>query len=151
MLASWRALRVIFSKPRPRSLATSPFSPFPRASTRRYHARETVACGEDDDISDVRPEFFGTYSIILPPEPFVFGVSHIAQRPVPTHIPRPSYITSSIHGQSTFGGASDDGRTRLGSSGEQRLRQAAQLAQEVLEYAGTLVKVKADLVIRQQR
>ncbi|KAI0254876.1 methionyl aminopeptidase [Lactifluus subvellereus] len=143
MLASLRALRAI--SPKPCRLATSPLPPFPRASctsTRRYHAHETVASGEDDDSSDLSPEFFGTYSVILPPEPFVFGVSHIAQRPVPTHIPRPSYMTSPTRdGQSTLNGASDDGRIRLGSSREPRLRQAARLAREVLEYAGTLVKV----------
>jgi len=154
MLALWRALRrAISPKLRPRSLATSPFPPIPRASctsTRRYHAHETVASGEDDDISDLSPEFFGAYSVILPPEPFVFGVSHIAQRSVPTHIPRPPYMTSSTRDQSTLSGASDDGRIRLSSSGEQRLRQAARLAREVLEYAGTLVKVKADIVVRQQ-
>jgi methionyl aminopeptidase len=101
--------------------------------------------GEDDDISGLGAEFFGTYSVILPPEPFVLGVSHIVQRPVPEHIPRPSYVTSSIQGQSALGGVSDDGRILLGSSGERRLRQAARLARDVLEYAGTLVKVKADI------
>ncbi len=95
------------------------------------------------DISEPDDEFFGIYSVILPPEPFVFGVSHITQRPVPPHVPRPPYVTPSsrAHG----GGAtstSGDGRIQLGSSGERRLRSAARLARNVLEYAGTLVKVK---------
>jgi methionyl aminopeptidase len=160
MLASWRALYAIPSKLHPRSLATSPFPrlsrvsglmrPQPGTLTRRYHAHESVTSDEDDDISDLGAEFFGTYSVILPPEPFVMGVSHIVQRPVPEHIPRPSYMTPSAHGQSTLGEASGDGRIQLGSSAERRLRQAARLARDVLEYAGTLVKVKAGFVVRVQ-
>jgi len=96
------------------------------------------------DISEPNDEFFGIYSVILPPEPFVFGVSHITQRPVPSHILRPPYATPS---SARSGGAistSGDGRIRLGSSEERRLRSAARLARNVLEYAGTLVKVKTD-------
>jgi hypothetical protein len=93
-----------------------------------------------DNISELDDAFFGIYSVILPPEPFVFGVSHVAQRLVPPHIPRPPYVTpsSGVGATSTSG----DGRIQLGSSGERRLRSAARLARSVLEYAGTLVKVK---------
>jgi methionyl aminopeptidase len=111
-------------------------------STRSYYAHQSITSGEDDDISGLGAESFGTYSVILPPEPFVFGVSHIVQRPVPEHIPRPTYVTSSNQGQPTLGGVSDDDRILLGSPGERRLRQAARLARDVLEYASTLVKVK---------
>ena len=98
---------------------------------------------EENDTSELGAEFFGHYSVILPPEPFVFGVSHILQRPVPSHIARPSYVTPSAPDLSNPFVSSGDGRIELGSPGEWRLRRAAQLAREVLEYAGTLVKVKA--------
>ena len=102
----------------------------------------TVTHDEETDISELGAEFFGTYSVILPPEPFVFGVSHIPQRPVPSHIARPSYVTPSARGQSDPSVSSGDGRIQLDGPGEWRLRRAARLAREVLEYAGTLVKVK---------
>src|SRR5882762_3078272 len=35
---------------------------------------------------------YGTYSIILPPEPFQFGTSHIPVLPVPPSITRPQYV-----------------------------------------------------------
>ena len=111
----------------------------------------TVPHNEESDTSELGAEFFGTYSVILPPEPFVFGVSHIPQRPVASHIVRPSYVTPSNHGQSGPCVSSGDGRIQLGSPGEWRLRRAAQLAREVLEYAGTLVKVKAGVVVSQLR
>jgi len=106
---------------------------------------------EENDTSDFGAEFFGTYSVILPPEPFIFGVSHIPQRPVPSHISRPPYVTFSAHGQPDPCVSSGDGRIQLGSPREWRLRRAAQLAREVLEYAGTLVKVKAGIVVFQLR
>jgi hypothetical protein len=156
MLVSWQALRAISPKLHPSPLLSRVFrltQPQPGTSTRRYYAHQRVMSGEDDSNSDFGADFFGTYSIILPPEPFVLGVSHISQRPVPKHIPRPSYVTRSTdERQPTLGEASDgggDGRIRLGSSGERRLRQAARLARDVLEYAGTLVKVKAGFVVQQ--
>jgi methionyl aminopeptidase len=108
-------------------------SPRPARSLRSRYTTVTTTSESDD-------EFFGIYSVILPPEPFVFGVSHIAQRPVPPHILRPPYATPSSSAQPTSN--SGDGRIQLGSSGERRLRSAARLARNVLEYAGTLVKVK---------
>jgi len=101
---------------------------------------------------------FGNYSVILPPEPFVFGVSHITPRPVPRHIVRPPYASSvsSSHDETgstkalTSGNesASDatDGRIILGSKDERCLRRAAALAKRVLEYAGSLVKVIYSLI-----
>ncbi|KAF8505932.1 methionyl aminopeptidase [Russula emetica] len=144
MLSSWRSLRAVALRPQPHLLATSQC---PRrfgvmhsvSSTRRHHG--TVPHDEENDTSELGAEFFGTYSVILPPEPFIFGVSHIPQRPVPSHIARPSYVTPSAHGQSNPCVSSGDGRIELDSPGEWRLRRAAQLAREVLEYAGTLVKV----------
>jgi hypothetical protein len=94
------------------------------------------------DISEPDDESFGIYSVILPPEPFVFGVSQITQRPVPSHILRPPYVTTSGAHRGGATSTSGDGRIQLGSSGERRLRSAARLARNVLEYAGTLVKVE---------
>jgi len=153
MHGPWRALRTVYLRPRPRNL-TTPFVHFPGrsrlmssgVSTHRHSG--TLTSDEENDISELGAEFFGTYSVVLPPEPFVFGISHIPLRPIPAHIPRPPYVvTPSIHGDSTHAGggssstSTSDGRIQLGSLGEQRLRRAASLAREVLEYAGTLVKV----------
>jgi methionyl aminopeptidase len=163
MSASWRALRAISLNQHPSTLFTSQSCRLSgRSSLMRSHAFSAWRHGtaiddedEDNDISkpDTDSEHFGNYSVILPPEPFVFGVSHIPQRPVPSHIPRPPYLTSSTDNQQhTLGGPSDDGRIRLGGSEERRLREAARLAREVLEYAGTLVKVKAGtIILRPQR
>jgi len=116
-----------------------------RAFTPQRHG--TVTDDEESDIIEPDAEYFGNYSVILPPEPFVFGVSHIPRRPVPSHIPRPPYLTSSAHDHLTLNGSSSDGRIRLDSSEERRLRRAARLAREVLEYAGTLVQVETDIVL----
>jgi hypothetical protein len=154
MFSSWRSLRAVSLRPRPRVLAISQCCGRcgvmrSVSSTPGHHG--TVPHDEENDTSELGAEFFGTYSVILPPEPFIFGVSHIPQRPVPSHIVRPSYVTRSAHGQSNPHVSSGDGRIQLGSPGEWRLRRAAQLAREVLEYAGTLVKVKAGTVVSQLR
>jgi methionyl aminopeptidase len=121
-----------------------------RAFTPWRH-RTVIDSDDENDIPEPEAEDFGNYSVVLPHEPFVFGVSHIPQRPVPPHIPRPPYLTSSAHNQFTFDEPSNDGRIRLDSSGERRLREAAKLAREVLEFAGTLVKVEVGIVLRRQR
>jgi hypothetical protein len=154
MLSSWQSFRAVALRSRPRLLATFQCpgrSGVMRSasSTSGHHA--TVPHDEENDTSELGAEFFGTYSVILPPEPFIFGVSHIPQRPVPSHIARPSYVSRSAHGQSNPCVSSGDGRIQLGSPGEWRLRRAAQLAREVLEYAGTLVKVKAGIVVSHLR
>ena len=91
----------------------------------------------------------GDYSVVLPREPFVWGVSHIIPRPVPIHIPRPPYIKGdrpilddTKHGEPFDG----DGRIALGSSEEKSLRKAALLARDALNYASTLVKVVASSI-----
>lgn len=93
-----------------------------------------------DEISD-----FGAYSVILPEEPFVFGTSHITPRSVPSHIPHPPYIGAPPnvphHGDPYTG----DGRILLGEAEERRLRSAAQLAKQALDYAGSLVEVRFDI------
>ncbi|KAF8651148.1 hypothetical protein AX16_004850 [Volvariella volvacea WC 439] len=87
----------------------------------------------DDGVHD-----FGNYSVILPPEPFVHGTSHIPMREVPKEITRPSYV----------GQAKEDHQVpyfqkRIGFGGEEerKLKAAADLAKRVREYAAGLVKV----------
>ncbi|KAG1877432.1 methionyl aminopeptidase [Suillus subluteus] len=85
-------------------------------------------------------EDFGTYNVILPEEPFVWGVSHITRRPVPSHIVRPKYAVQndpSIDHEQQYEG---DGRINLGSIDEKRVRAAATLAKNVRQYAGSLVQ-----------
>lgn len=138
MLGSWRSLSAVALRPRLRLVATSQCPGF---GVTRSVSSTPDHVPHDEDTSELGAESFGTYSVILPPEPFIFGVSHIPQRPVPSHIARPSYVTPSARGQSDPCVYSSDGRIQLDSPGEWRLRRAAQLAREVLEYAGTLVKV----------
>lgn len=149
----WRSLRAISVRPHPRRLVTAqcPHLPGRTGVTRSVSStpgkRDTVARGEESDTSELDAEV-GSYSVILPPEPFVFGVSHISQRPVPSRIARPPYAITSARSQPVPSG---DGRIQLGSPAELRLRRAAQLAREVLEYAGTLVKVRAGIVVFRPR
>ncbi|KAJ7194772.1 methionyl aminopeptidase [Mycena pura] len=77
---------------------------------------------------------FGNYAVVLPKEPFVFGVGHIAPRSVPNHTPRPQYAGGPTVPQD------EDGKVKLGGEAEQRLRAAAALARDVRQFAETLVK-----------
>ncbi|GLB34284.1 putative removes the N-terminal methionine from nascent proteins [Lyophyllum shimeji] len=90
-----------------------------------------------------KKEDFGTYSIILPTEPFVFGVSHITPRTVPEHIVRPHYAVQGYTEAERDGGLEPPFAEKivLGGEAESRLRAAARLARKVREYAGQLVKV----------
>ena len=98
---------------------------------------------------------FGTYSIILPPDPpYRFGTSHIPPLPVPPNIPLPQYAVERQRRRETGesdceidGGNGDldpwsgDGLVRLGTEEEEGVREAGKLAKKVREYAGSLVKV----------
>lgn len=91
----------------------------------------------------------GDYSIVLPKEPLVWGVSHITPRPVPIHIPRPPYIKRDrpiLDDPKDGDPYEGDGRIALGSSEEKSLRKAALLARDTLDYASTLVQVTATLI-----
>lgn len=108
--------------------------------------RDVIDSNEDlDEASD-----FGTYSVILPSEPFVFGVGHIRTRPVPEHIALPPYVASlplsrrhAGEDERPFNGDpySGDGKIELGGEAETHLRAAARLAKKTLDFAGSLVKV----------
>ncbi|KIJ13299.1 hypothetical protein PAXINDRAFT_170584 [Paxillus involutus ATCC 200175] len=92
---------------------------------------------------------FGSYNVILPEEPFVWGVSHIIPRSVPSTIARPAYArppeddkssdqrSQSEDVQESYEG---DGRIQLGSEEEKKLRASARLARKVRDFAGTLVR-----------
>ncbi|KAG1786265.1 methionyl aminopeptidase [Suillus plorans] len=111
-----------------------------RSYLKRYIT--TSPAFDSDESREV--EDFGTYNVILPEEPFVWGVSHITRRPVPSHIVRPKYavqldppMSSEIDHTQQYEG---DGRIILGSIDEKRLRAAATLAKNVRQYAGSLVQ-----------
>jgi len=82
------------------------------------------------------------YSVILPAEPFIFGVNHIQPRVVPDHIVKPTYAngipipTVEISLQDHH-----NGKIELGGEAELKTREAALLAKKVREFAGTQVKV----------
>jgi len=90
----------------------------------------------------------GDYSVVLPKEPFVWGVSHITPRTVPIHIPRPPYIEGdrpTLHDPKHGEPYDGDGRIVLGSPDETSLRKAALLARDALNYVSTLAKVVTSL------
>jgi hypothetical protein len=109
--------------------------------SRLYHSRLHASTESPSELD------FGNYQVILPEEPHVWGVSHIAPRNVPDEIVRPRYAIrtersgdgSDIYTLDPYHG---DGRITLGQDEESRLRTAALLAKKVREYAGTLVKVR---------
>jgi len=74
----------LFEAARLQSFRLPILSPSEPRSLMRSHAfsawrHRTVTDNEDNHISepDADSEYFGNHSIILPPGPFVFGVSHI--------------------------------------------------------------------------
>ncbi|KAJ7455947.1 methionyl aminopeptidase, partial [Mycena galericulata] len=77
---------------------------------------------------------FGSYAVILPEEPFVFGVSHITPRSVPKHIAKPPYAGGSSVVQDV------GGKIELGGMAEHRVRAAARFAKNVRDFAGSLVQ-----------
>ena len=81
------------------------------------------------------------YNVILPTEPFVFGVSHIQPRFVPDHIVKPPYARS-IPVSTEENPLEDNGKIELGGEAELKIREAALLAKKVREFAGTQVKVR---------
>lgn len=100
---------------------------------------------EEVDIQDP-----GLYDIIMPEEPYQWGVAHITPHEVPPDITRPPYVKQVLEclrlgkdpsyvGESYD--AAGDGRVGLGTDEELHLRKAARLAKQVLKYAGGLVKV----------
>jgi methionyl aminopeptidase len=83
---------------------------------------------------------FGDYSVILPDEPYIFGVSHIVPRSVPPNIVRPHYALLGYSDDSST--EKGGGKIVLGGEAEFRLREAAKLAKKVREYARKLVQVR---------
>jgi methionyl aminopeptidase len=107
---------------------------------RSYLRRHVTTSPAFDSDKSLEVEDFGAYNVILPEEPFVWGVSHITRRPVPSHIIRPKYAVQhdpSVDHEQQYEG---DGRINLGSIDEKRVRAAATLAKNVRQYAGSLVK-----------
>lgn len=154
------ASRSISNLTRPSGRATCKVSPTSllshRPSLRLAHPRSHSSLSITDENLDSVHESeeegydFGSYSVILPPEPFVFGVDHIRARSVPSHISLPPYVASlplSLRragvDERPFNGDpyTGDGRIELGSEAESHLRTAAKLAKTTLEFAGSLVNV----------
>ncbi|KIY68422.1 methionine aminopeptidase [Cylindrobasidium torrendii FP15055 ss-10] len=97
------------------------------AYTHRLHMAKKGETVLDD------PTNLGTYNVIIPEEPYTFGVKHILPRPVPPHIVPPPYV----RGEAEEKG---NGIIPLGGIEEERVRQAAALARDARIFAGTLVK-----------
>lgn len=83
----------------------------------------------------------GDYNVILPTEPFVFGVSHIQPRFVPDYIAKPPYARG-IQAPIEEIPLQESGKIELGGEAELKIREAALLAKKVREFAGTQVKVR---------
>jgi len=99
--------------------------------TRRFSTEE-----ERDTFEDS-----GVYSIIFPPDPVVWGVSHIKPRTVPPHIVRPPYALPGREAAADPPFHQNSGKIKLGGEAERKIREAGLLAKKVREFAGTLVKV----------
>ncbi|KAI0053768.1 methionine aminopeptidase [Auriscalpium vulgare] len=117
---------------------------FPTPSPGRRLSTPTGPPAASHPPDDEPAEFddFGSYSVILPPEPFVFGTTHITQRPVPYHIPRPPYADAEGGSPPATGlFRLGDSRIALGGEAERCLRKAGSLAKQTLEYAVSLAQV----------
>jgi methionyl aminopeptidase len=101
----------------------------------RPHGKSFSTTAEEEDFVD-----FGSYEVILPEEPFVFGVSHIRPRNVPEHILKPPYALTA-DGMPEQTPRANSGKIKLGGEAESRIREAALLAKKVREFAGNQVKV----------
>ncbi|KAF9449026.1 methionyl aminopeptidase [Macrolepiota fuliginosa MF-IS2] len=107
----------------------------PPAYSKKYSVYTTQTPEEPEEL-----EYFGQYSVILPPEPFVFGVSHIKPRAVPENIIRPPYVRN--NGLETLEEPDKpESIIELGGDAEARLRAAARLAKKVREFSGSLIGV----------
>ncbi|EMD40351.1 hypothetical protein CERSUDRAFT_45112 [Gelatoporia subvermispora B] len=114
--------------------------------TRPYSLDRLAQNDREEDGDPVEEVWrWGDFSVVLPKEPIVWGVSHIQPRTVPAQIRRPDYVPATqaqegavIHEPpSEFIG---NERIGLGGENESRLRAAARLASSVLKYAGTLAQ-----------
>ena len=84
------------------------------------------------------------YNVILPTEPYIWGVSHIQPRLVPDHIAKPPYARG-VPVPTEKNPLQDRGKIELGGEAELKIREAAILAKKVREFAGTQVKVRLRL------
>jgi hypothetical protein len=119
--------------------------------TQQTRTLSTAFASEDDadmDMGDM-PDF-GSYSIILPPEPFVYGTEHIKSRGVSheLHGRMPSY--SSYQSGKTSDETTPEVPTKgvpdiTTAEGLKRLRKAAHIARDVLEFAGQFARVSSNV------
>ncbi|KZT70283.1 methionine aminopeptidase [Daedalea quercina L-15889] len=100
--------------------------------TRRSYSTDDPPSGEEEE----EDYDFGSFDVILPEEPYVWGVAHIQPRAVPPHIARPPYARGE-----PVRVPLQDLPMRLGGEDEHKLRGAAKLARDVLRLAGELVQV----------
>ena len=143
MLLRLRLLKLSCSACRPSFPATHT-STIINCSSRILHDLRTYTTGavqvNEGDLPTEGMGDFGRYSIILPPEPFIFGVSHIKHREVPRDIEKPPYIFNNGN-ELQEGVNKPESIIELGGEAESRLRKVAQLASRVREFSGSLVKV----------
>ena len=104
-------------------------------------AQSQRSCQSIRKFSVLEQEDFGTYNVILPAEPFVFGVNHIRPRVVPDNIVKPSYARSSSASPIDSIPLENSAKIKLGGEAELKIREAASLAKKVREFASTQVKV----------
>ncbi|TBU58677.1 methionine aminopeptidase [Dichomitus squalens] len=85
---------------------------------------------------------YGFYGVILPEEPFVWGTSHMTPRGVPPQITRPSYVPDPSNPDAVLEGGPSRAKRKLITDAEdlQKLRRAAKLAAETLQFAELLAQ-----------
>lgn len=134
------------------SLFTKPFRRLPKCDYHRltrqtpftskaYKPDPRPVHSQSPTDADTDSYDYGHYSVILPPEPFIFGTSHIKPRHVPAHIIRPPYAMENPS-QKAYDSYEGNGIIELGGEEERRLRASASLAREVLSYVDSLIKVR---------
>ncbi|CAL1700001.1 unnamed protein product [Somion occarium] len=104
---------------------------------------------EDDVTEHVIIQDPGLYEMILPEEPYKWGVSHIHRKEVPAYIRYPPYVKQTLEcmrlgkDPSNVGESyDDDGDGRIEFQGREvfHLRNAARLARATLDYAAGFIK-----------
>ena len=111
----------------------------------RRHASSEPGHDPQASKHDLR---YGFFDVILPEEPFVWGTSHIIPRGVPPQIPRPPYVPDPSCPDAVWDERHSRAKRKFITSEDdlKKLRRAAKLAAETLQFAELLAQVSVPVV-----